>query len=57
MTRIKERQQHEVSREAKEKKGERREERYLVPSIDNSTLSILYPTFAFLLKLLPGCNP
>lgn len=30
----------------------RREERYLVPSIDNSTLSILYPTFAFLLKLV-----
>lgn len=30
----------------------RREERYPVPSIDNSTLSILYPTFAFLLKLV-----
>lgn len=36
--------------EAKEKR--RRQERYLVPSIDNFTLSILYPTFAFLLKLL-----
>lgn len=30
----------------------RRRERDLVTSIDNSSLSILYPTFAFLLKLL-----